>query len=89
MTRYCKSCRHLRGDKEKRVASCLFWPHFAATAPMPARGFPRPDFRPTLLTARLIWSDLPTPPELAALGHDHLAEDLTESMDCPTWEAVQ
>jgi hypothetical protein len=89
MSRFCKTCRFMKGDREARRAECHYWPHFSATAPIPAKGAFQPTFRPTLLTPRLIWDDLPTPPELAALGLDHGKEPLSESMDCPVWEDAQ
>lgn len=86
MTRHCKSCRHLEADRDQRWAECMFWVDFAKRFPLPFAKVNGPTFRPMMISPRHVWDDLPTPPEIAALGRDFASEPWSEVMDCPQWE---
>ena len=85
MSRFCKTCRHLTADREKQSATCSFWVEFAKTFQMPFGRIAGPTFQPMVILARHVWDDLPTHPDLAALGHDNATDPWSEVMDCPQW----
>lgn len=88
MSRFCKTCAFMKGNREKLDARCHYWPHFAQTNPRPQVAMWQPTFAPSILSPRLVWDDLPTPSEMAEMGRDFSKEPLSETMDCPTWEAA-
>lgn len=88
MSRFCKTCRFLVADKANLLAECMFWVEFAKTAPKPFAKIGGPIFRPMSVPPRFVWDDLPTPPDLVALGHDFAADPWSEVMDCPEWQSA-
>jgi hypothetical protein len=86
MSRFCKTCKFLKADREKQLAECTFWVDFAKRFPMPFSRISSPIFRPTVVLPRHIWNDLPVAPDIAKTSADMTA-DWTEFMDCPQWIA--
>ena len=89
MGRFCKTCRYLAADKERRHAKCTFWKEFEKTFPMPwasARDCLSPRFYDLLLSPRHIWDDLPRAKELDGIDTSCVDGPWSELMDCPQWQ---
>jgi len=89
MSHFCKTCRYLKRDRERRIANCMFWVEFAKAFPMPFGRIAGPNFQSMVILARHVWDDLPTPDDLAALGRDFTSEPWSEVMDCSQWQPEQ